>query len=650
MIDTLKRKSPSKDMSVSDVTCPLCQVSLSHLSAELAELHVNGCLDWVVLEEKKAHRAKRISATKRADVKPPNCHETASVVDDQQQQQQQSTIKAEPGTKASLPGNRSIEDMLTEIEMAPLEIQGVMAVGAYRYVFDSQYNTVPRRQTRPPKHQPKPLPAYKRIPGTTFTVDAFKYGALDFCTAYFLTHFHSDHYGGMSGGFSGDLYCSRITANCVLSKFRLDPNQVHALPMNTRCIVQGVYVTLIDAEHCPGAAVILFEIPRESGVSGPLTRIVHTGDFRASQRHVDQIARVFTTEISKPVTPDMLTDTGTDTKHPTSDIGHLLIDYVYLDTTYLEPSYSFPKQNKVIEVVGKFCHDISRDSGYLQKHLDSVSNKQPPKKQGASTAAAKVSLITQWFRPAQQPTAAKIPLKSPDRVLFAVGTYTIGKEKLFIEIAQKLGSKIYVSRDKRRLLDCIASPSITSMLTDDRHEAQVHAVSLGTVNMRGMAEYLDSLGPKSGFSSIVAFSPTGWSHAGPYIPVCKETASLIVPQLPSRLDLDRGVEKEGAGARAQILELAAHIGDDEESAFGLHKLKPRGSSGKITIFPVPYSEHSSFAELARFICSLNVAQVIPTVFSSAEKNAAAASWLRHWQSLKSLNDSRPFANTSKTPE
>ncbi|KAH1194262.1 DNA cross-link repair protein SNM1 [Glycine max] len=52
--------------------------------------------------------------------------------------------------------------------------------------------------------------------GTTLIVDAFSYGCVEGCSAYFLTHFHCDHYNGLSMKWShGPIYCYPLTGQLV---------------------------------------------------------------------------------------------------------------------------------------------------------------------------------------------------------------------------------------------------------------------------------------------------------------------------------------------------------------------------------------------------------------------------------------------------
>ena len=154
----------------------------------------------------------------------------------------------------------------------------------------------------------------KRVPNTPFTVDGFRFPTPG-CKSYFLTHAHADHttvsapapssqlqhgrsmcmltcsdvkpsiYAGGScsrvllpcqlaeakarrmhvrvqGLYpsfrAGTIYCSQITASFITGDLRIPAHCVQALPMDTPVTIEGVSVTLIDANHCPGAVLFLF--------------------------------------------------------------------------------------------------------------------------------------------------------------------------------------------------------------------------------------------------------------------------------------------------------------------------------------------------------------------------------------------------------
>ena len=49
---------------------------------------------------------------------------------------------------------------------------------------------------------------------------------------------------------------------------------IHPLALGTSHFIDGVEVKMLDANHCPGAAIILFQLKNGQA-------ILHTGDFRA---------------------------------------------------------------------------------------------------------------------------------------------------------------------------------------------------------------------------------------------------------------------------------------------------------------------------------------------------------------------------------
>ncbi|XP_075390385.1 DNA cross-link repair 1A protein [Tenrec ecaudatus] len=334
-------------------------------------------------------------------------------------------------------------------------------------------------------------PFYKQIPGTGFTVDAFQYGLIEGCTAYFLTHFHSDHYSGLSKKFTAPVYCSQITGNLLKSKLHVQEQYIHPLPMDTECVVNGVKVVLLDANHCPGAVMVLFYLP-----NGTVT--LHTGDFRA------------------------------DPTMERSLLAGLRVHTLYLDTTYCSPEYSFPSQQEVIQFA-------------------------------INTAFEAVTL-------------------NP-RVLVVCGTYSIGKEKVFLAIADVLGSKVAMSQEKYATLRCLNIPDMNSLITTDMGSALVHLLPMMQINFKGLQKHLKACGGKH--NQILAFRPTGWTHSN--------------------------------------------------NLTGTADIAPQ-TRGNISIYGIPYSEHSSYLEMKRFVQWLKPKKIVPTVHvGTVRSRGAMDQHFREWR-------------------
>lgn len=57
--------------------------------------------------------------------------------------------------------------------------------------------------------------------------------------------------------------CVQMTGRLVVSELGVDARWISSVPLHSPVYIAGVRVTLFDANHCPGAAMILFERGKE---------------------------------------------------------------------------------------------------------------------------------------------------------------------------------------------------------------------------------------------------------------------------------------------------------------------------------------------------------------------------------------------------
>ncbi|KAH8929267.1 DRMBL-domain-containing protein [Atractiella rhizophila] len=414
------------------------------------------------------------------------------------------------------------------------------------------------------------VPFYKVMDGMEISVDAFRYGKIEGVKGYFLTHAHSDHYTNLSANWNhGPIYCSVTTANLIKHNLGVKDRWVKALPMNETVTVEGIKVTLLDANHCPGSVLFLFEGPHTNPSSpwskqpNRIFRYLHCGDFRASPEHLEHEA-----------------------------IKGKKIDLVYLDTTYCNPKYVFPSQPQVIQAVSELISQtVGGDESAIRRGTKDGQNQ-----------IKEEALMKGWLSASKDEEEEEVPVSKNTRtnILILVGTYSIGKERVVKGIAKAIDSKIYCNDTKAKTFACIDDAELHSMLTKDPLEAQVHVTNLFGISRETLEEYLESF--KGYFTSIIGLRPTGWTFKA-------EGISTSVPTVKDVLQRE-----------------------SKRTVPPTFFYPQRGSTDKCQLFGVPYSEHSSFFELSCFIVSANCTRIIPTVNVGSEKSRSEMKkWFERWK-------------------
>ncbi|KAF7122927.1 hypothetical protein CNMCM5793_001103 [Aspergillus hiratsukae] len=534
--------------------CPICEKDLSGLSEGDVTLHVNNCLDGTPTansEETLSNAPKQaLSRSDRAAVPRPA----------------QRDPFLSGGTKSGSAFSKIMAGNAEDAAWATAAAGEIASRGKQAYQ--------------------RTCPFYKILPGFSICVDAFRYGAVEGCNAYFLSHFHSDHYMGLTSSWRhGPIYCSRPTANLVRQQLKVDPKWVVDLQFEKKTEVpgtNGVHVTMIEANHCPGSAIFLFEKQVGSGSSARVQRILHCGDFRASPAHVQHA-------LLRPEMDDPTTGQRRQQK----------IDVCYLDTTYMSPKYAFPNQEDVIEACANLCVSLDQnpEEGVGQSILQKGSA-------GGGNVMSRFFSAMSGSRGNPENKASR----AQGRLLVIIGTYSIGKERICLGIARALKSKIYATPAKQRVCACLEDPELSSLLTDDPAEAQVHMQTLFEIRAETLADYLDSMKPH--FSRVVGFRPTGWNYRPP--------AGRMLDNPPVSTVLHSPQWKTPFSAR----DLAPQRGSTRESA----------------CYGVPYSEHSSFRELTMFCCALRIGRIIPTVnVGNRKSRERMKAWFERWEAEKRKN-------------
>nr|XP_013797183.1 PREDICTED: DNA cross-link repair 1A protein-like [Apteryx mantelli mantelli] len=117
-----------------------------------------------------------------------------------------------------------------------------------------------------------------------------------------------------------------------------------------------------------------------------------------------------------------------------------------------------------------------------------------------------------------------------------------------------------MSRDKYKTLQCLESAAVNSLISMDWDGSLLHVLPMMQINFKGLQDHLNKF--SENFDQVLAFKPTGWTYSDSYL-------SLV-------------------------------------------DIKPQ-TRGKITIYGIPYSEHSSYLEMKRFVQWLKPRKIIPTV-------------------------------------
>eukprot|EP00903_Cladosiphon_okamuranus_P007136 g6931.t1 len=468
----------------------------------------------------------------------------------------------------------------------------------------------------------------KWVEGSPFMVDGFRFQKPE-CKHYLLTHFHSDHTTGLYKSFSaGTIYTSHGTAKLVVELLGVNQERVVALEMDKPHMVAGFELTLIDANHCPGAVMFVIRDPRQGG------RIsLHTGDFRADKS-------VCTNPVVKSLKGK--------------------VDSLYLDTTYCGPRHTFPDQHEVLEQAAHLVRlELQRDPSTLfligtysigkERVLEAVAKALGSRCLVSSRKARTMRLSGAW-----------------DDSSYTTHDASTGGGV----VDGDTGAAWYAPVRAVPLQDTNSPATLLGVLAEARaggapFTSVVGVRPTGWTHMNARKGAWDKAG---GVQSSIAVMPAGGGGAGQKGNA--GNASGVGPgrsSSSSACDSDGGrepvpppdgedqddeaaawgaggaFEDDGVGEREEaakmdngvVARLSLSLSSSSSSPWGGKK---PWIDGNARVYSLPYSEHSSFNQLKDFVRAVRPKKIVPTV--NAASPASVEKMLGHFLEFMDLSSDR----------
>lgn len=111
------------------------------------------------------------------------------------------------------------------------------------------------------------------------------------------------------------------------------------------------------------------------------------------------------------------------------------IHTIYLDTTYLSSKYEFATQSDSITIILDHCKEFVNTS-----------------------------------------------ISSSRKHLIVCGAYKVGKEKVWLRIAQEFDYKVWIDDERHKVMHCIQNEEINQVLTRHALDANIHVLPLGNIS------------------------------------------------------------------------------------------------------------------------------------------------------------------------